>query len=172
MHISIPKPCNEDWNKMQPADQGAFCKSCCKTVIDFTNKSAAQIKDFFEAMKGQKVCGRFRTEQLQPAPVTSGRKQRLSRFLCALYLVFGAFLFTACGNDNVVGKVQRDTTRVLGDSVGEPLRDTTARCAKPGVSDSSSTVKTDRSFTLGGPVVTPEDRAKIGEVYAAPGDSL
>lgn len=32
MKISIPKPCNENWNEMTPDQQGAFCKVCSKVV--------------------------------------------------------------------------------------------------------------------------------------------
>ena len=32
--ITIPKPCNKDWNSMSPNKKGRFCNSCSKTVID------------------------------------------------------------------------------------------------------------------------------------------
>ena len=34
--LYIPKPCHEDWNKMTPTQQGKFCSSCSKQVIDFS----------------------------------------------------------------------------------------------------------------------------------------
>lgn len=96
-NISIPKPCHEDWNKMTPNEQGAFCKVCCKTVVDFTKKTSSEIKSYFENLAGNKICGRFQSSQLQPVPVRQAPRQRLSRFVYALYLVFGAFLFSSCG---------------------------------------------------------------------------
>ncbi len=42
---------------------GAFCKSCQKEVIDFTNKSEAQIVEILSQIKG-KVCGRFTADKL------------------------------------------------------------------------------------------------------------
>jgi hypothetical protein len=41
--IHIPKPCHEDWKKMPPTRKGAFCSSCQKEVLDFSNSSNAEI---------------------------------------------------------------------------------------------------------------------------------
>jgi len=42
-HISIPKPCHENWDAMHPREQGRHCDACDKTVIDFTEKSEKEI---------------------------------------------------------------------------------------------------------------------------------
>ncbi|MBD3581188.1 carboxypeptidase-like regulatory domain-containing protein [Flavobacterium selenitireducens] len=61
-HISIPKPCLENWNAMTPVDQGRFCASCEKTVYDFTRSSDTEI---LNVMSGSgNVCGRFLKSQL------------------------------------------------------------------------------------------------------------
>ena len=49
---NFPKPClsyvcSEDWNNMKPCEQGRFCGSCQKTVVDFTEKSDAEIQEMF-----------------------------------------------------------------------------------------------------------------------------
>lgn len=93
---------------MTPNEQGAFCGSCCKTVVDFTRKTSSEIKDFFTQAAGQKICGRFERSQLQPVPVkvSPQRKQLFARFALALYMVFGSLLFTSCGStEQPVGKV-------------------------------------------------------------------
>jgi hypothetical protein len=64
LHLQIPTPCHEDWNKMTPESQGRFCGSCQKTVTDFTNMSDAQLIAFFKNPKPS-VCGRFNGEQLE-----------------------------------------------------------------------------------------------------------
>ena len=64
LHLQIPEPCHEDWNKMYPQAQGRFCNSCQKTVTDFTNMSDAQLIAFFKNPKPS-VCGRFAGEQLE-----------------------------------------------------------------------------------------------------------
>lgn len=65
MKISINTPCHENWNEMQADEKGAFCLACQKTVVDFSNKTIGEIKDFFNELKGsEKVCGRFEEQQL------------------------------------------------------------------------------------------------------------
>ncbi|MBP6732221.1 MAG: hypothetical protein KA149_09190 [Chitinophagales bacterium] len=66
MKISIPKPCNENWNDMTPEQQGAFCKVCSKVVVDFSSMSDEEVLNYFERKKGEKTCGRFRASQLSP----------------------------------------------------------------------------------------------------------
>ncbi len=74
IQISIPQPCHEDWNKMTPTEQGRFCNACQKCVVDFTGFTDKQLYDFFNVHKGQKICGRFesiqlnRQIQIQPQP--------------------------------------------------------------------------------------------------------
>lgn len=63
LQVNINEPCHEDWNKMTATQCGAFCKSCQKEVIDFTNKSEAQIVEILSTAKG-KVCGRFTADKL------------------------------------------------------------------------------------------------------------
>jgi hypothetical protein len=63
IHVNIPEPCHEDWSKMTATQCGAFCKACSKEVIDFTNKSEAQIVEILSQAKG-KMCGRFTEDKL------------------------------------------------------------------------------------------------------------
>lgn len=44
----IPTPCHENWNDMTPLDQGRFCSSCQKAVVDFTGLSDAQLIAFLK----------------------------------------------------------------------------------------------------------------------------
>ncbi len=64
MKITINEPCHENWDNMTPNQQGAFCKSCMKDVVDFSKKSIEEIKTFFSEPKGN-VCGRFKESQMQ-----------------------------------------------------------------------------------------------------------
>ncbi len=111
--ISVPKPCHEDWNKMTPESQGRFCKSCKKTVIDFTKMSPLQIQDFLADNEDKKLCGRFIKTQLDTVhlsiPITIfKRKHSFNKvFLLALLIVMGTTLIN-CTNHK--GKQQKIET--------------------------------------------------------------
>ncbi|WP_172623101.1 T9SS type A sorting domain-containing protein [Flavisolibacter ginsenosidimutans] len=64
IQLSVPKPCHENWNEMTPDDQGRFCASCQKSVIDFSTMSDRQLATFFKKPSGS-VCGRFHPDQLE-----------------------------------------------------------------------------------------------------------
>ncbi len=68
LHISIPKPCSEDWDKMTSQEKGRFCAVCSKTVVDFTEKTPAEIVAILQNPSG-KMCGRFRPDQLRSYPL-------------------------------------------------------------------------------------------------------
>ena len=67
--IHIPEPCHENWDKMTPNEHGAFCKSCAKTVIDFSNKTPEEVDAILAENMDKKMCGRFRISQLEETPV-------------------------------------------------------------------------------------------------------
>ena len=62
--IYIPEPCFEDWDKMTPTEQGAFCGVCSKDVIDFSNRSEEEIQRYLAENMNVKICGRFNTSQI------------------------------------------------------------------------------------------------------------
>jgi len=88
MKISIPQPCHEKWAQMPPAEQGRFCQSCQKTVVDFTGKTDAAIQSALQEAKGS-LCGRFNSHQLhrplikpaQPTAATAAWPWLFSTFL-------------------------------------------------------------------------------------------
>jgi type IX secretion system substrate protein len=101
LSISIPKPCHEDWGKMTPEERGRFCSKCSKTVLDFSNKTTNEIHQYVLAHQDEKMCGRFRNDQLnQPMaiqiPAQSGycTLSPLQMFLVAALIVFGSSLFS------------------------------------------------------------------------------
>lgn len=64
--ISIPKPCNENWNSMSPYKNGRFCNSCNKTVIDFTKMNHPEIQKYFTENSGrERICGHFKLNQIE-----------------------------------------------------------------------------------------------------------
>ena len=132
MKISIPEPCHENWGAMTPNEQGRFCGSCQKTVVDFTHFSAEDIQNYFTKHYGQKVCGRFKKQQLNPIdiqiPSTIFSQMSASRkFALALLLVFGTTLFSCTDNQGqpaTLGEVKLvDSTKAKIDtaSIGRPI---------------------------------------------------
>ncbi|AYN05350.1 hypothetical protein [Flavobacterium sp. 140616W15] len=103
--ISIPEPCHEKWDKMIPAENGRFCLSCSKTVIDFTTMLPEEVQHFFMANQNKSVCGRFKNSQLEniiiqiPAKVLYKQTQYHRMFLLALFIAMGTTLFS-CQDKN------------------------------------------------------------------------
>lgn len=64
IQLSIAEPCHENWNRMTAVEQGRFCDSCQKEVIDFTSMSDAEVAAFFKRPSAGSVCGRFMKDQL------------------------------------------------------------------------------------------------------------
>ncbi|EJL75419.1 TonB-dependent receptor [Chryseobacterium populi] len=62
MKLSIPKPCHENWEYMTPDEKGRFCQICSETVQDFTGFSDEELLNRLNS--GEKICGRFRGDQL------------------------------------------------------------------------------------------------------------
>jgi CarboxypepD_reg-like domain/Secretion system C-terminal sorting domain len=86
--LYIPKPCHEDWNNMTPTQQGKFCGSCSKQVIDFSLMSDNQVLHFLSQQSG-KICGRFDTDQLQrPLIETKISKKKSWWMALAMPLLF------------------------------------------------------------------------------------
>lgn len=67
IELKIPKPCAEKWSVMTPLSVDCrHCVQCSKSIIDFTQKSDAEILQYIRQQDGR-VCGRFRHDQIQRA---------------------------------------------------------------------------------------------------------
>ena len=63
--ISVKTPCQEDWGGMSNTNDGRFCNSCEKEVIDFTKLSDEEVIDYITKNAKQGGCGRFLNTQLE-----------------------------------------------------------------------------------------------------------
>lgn len=111
LYLSIPTPCHENWDVMTPNQEGKFCKSCCKTVVDFTTMSDAEVLNFFKRNTAN-TCGRFNNTQLDRGIVEQTVKQRKSlKWLLASMLSIAIFAKAKSQNEllgeNVVVKENR-----------------------------------------------------------------
>lgn len=60
--IRIPEPCAESWAAMTPTGLGRHCAACQKTVVDFTQKTDAEILAYLAGATGE-TCGRLSSDQ-------------------------------------------------------------------------------------------------------------
>jgi len=132
--ITIPEPCHEDWSKMTPNENGRFCMSCSKTVVDFTSMMPEEIQHFFIQNQNNKICGRFRKSQLEsitiqiPSRILYAQTNYYKMFLLALFVAMGTTLFSCAdknGNKKKIDKVEVVTNADPVESimVGEPAID-------------------------------------------------
>ncbi|MEO8146206.1 MAG: T9SS type A sorting domain-containing protein [Bacteroidia bacterium] len=114
LKISIPKPCHENWQTMTPEVQGRFCDKCCKTVIDFSTKAETEIRQLIDEHPTNKICGRFRNDQLEnPVKVNiqiatfRNKLVPLHAFALSVLLAFGTTLFSCTTpEDRKIGKIE------------------------------------------------------------------
>jgi hypothetical protein len=175
MEISIKKPCHENWDTMTPNEQGAFCGKCVKTVVDFSNRSIDEIKEFFTGKQNENVCGRFETTQLTSLSFDAFFKEFkgfnfTKRFAVILYFTFGMWLFNASSglaqnSGHEKGDVQViSTTAIMGGIKVMPPTDTTKTiCVKP-----ESEGRTMKGKVYVKPVVVEQPPQKMGEVMVKP----
>lgn len=128
LHISIPKPCNADWEGMSETPKGAFCQLCAKEVIDFTHMTDDAVKLYLLSISSNKACGRFRQDQLArikiylPANILKTRIAGWKKWIAIILLAFGSTL-TGCDvimSRPSIGKVlikQTSAKRPIGDTV-------------------------------------------------------
>lgn len=84
IQINIPQPCDEGWDRMTPNEQGRFCDSCQKCVVDLTEFSDKQLYEYITAHKGERVCGRINQWQLKrPIHMPHQPKSRLYKWMAA-----------------------------------------------------------------------------------------
>jgi hypothetical protein len=63
IQITIPEPCTQAWDDMQPVQEGRrHCGQCQKVVADFTRFTDAELVHYFQ--QNGIGCGRYREEQL------------------------------------------------------------------------------------------------------------
>ncbi len=113
--IAIPKPCHENWDEMTSKENGRFCLSCSKTVVDFTAMLSDEIQHFFTQNQDNRICGRFKKTQLDtitieiPNHILYKQKSYHKMFLLALFIVMGTTLFSCAdkeGNKQKIEKVE------------------------------------------------------------------
>jgi hypothetical protein len=183
MKITINEPCHENWDAMTPNTQGAFCKSCAKDVVDFSNKSLNQIKNFFSQERTEKVCARFKEEQLQELSVDDFVSKFqywniTKRFAAIFFMVLGLTLFSpnngmAQGAPMVNGGVsynpdknpKKDTTKKQTNPPKD-IKMGKVKCTNPNTQQ--QTTKGEAKILMGDVAAPPKEEPKIMGVMTVP----
>lgn len=139
--LSIPEPCHENWDKMTPKDNGRFCLSCAKTVVDFTTMLPEEIQHYFISNQGKSICGRFKNTQLDeiiiqiPSRVLYSQTHYPKMFLLALFVAMGTTLFSC--QDKNGNKQKISTVEIVDDTLNKKPGITKGLSSKPDSKNSS-----------------------------------
>lgn len=145
--LSIPTPCNENWDNMTPVEKGRFCGSCQKQVVDFSKMSDREVAMFFKKPSTGSVCGRFMEEQLNRDIEIP--KKRIPWIKYFFQFALPAFLISARASaqgkvkvknnsiqseqvscSRTLGKIVPTTIerrQTVGDTVIQPIKEDTAK---------------------------------------------
>lgn len=132
--IQIPKPCHESWDEMTPTAAGRHCTSCSKTVVDFTGWQQGDILHYLQQQGDAKICGRFRSEQVN-TPISIGdyvicvarSPLPLYRKIAAILLLAFGMIQVSCDSDTHTGHAGVpaiafvDTVKKIQVMVGEAI---------------------------------------------------
>lgn len=123
IQLSIAEPCDKNWANMLPDEQGRFCNSCKKNVIDFTVMDNKEM--YATILKSDaNICGRFNQAQLDiPLPQEVEKKQYWHKYFFSFLVP--AFLFAKQAvAQKKIGKVKATTTVCNTVTMGMVLAET------------------------------------------------
>jgi hypothetical protein len=109
LQLNIAEPCHEDWQNMTPDQQGRFCGSCQKTVVDFSIMSDQEVLNYFLQANHQ-ICGRFAADQVDRELVITEKKKRFS-WAYVWNVLLATFLVTEA-NAQVKPKSKKTVTTI------------------------------------------------------------
>lgn len=124
IQLSIPEPCHQDWNKMTPNQQGRFCTSCSKTVVDFSTMSDTALMQYFENLKDSNVCGRVYTDQLD-RNIQPAAKPRKKIFVYWQYIIAFVMMLTKGQMAKAQGGISKGEMKAItkiGDTILFPTQ--------------------------------------------------
>jgi len=134
IQIAIAEPCHENWDAMTPDQQGRFCGSCQKQVVDFTNMSDRQLAEFFKKPSTGSVCGRFMTDQLERDIDIPRKRLPWIKYFFTIALP-ALFLSKASAQKRTMGVVARpqvkDTAKIITVTERRTLGEVSPVCIEP-----------------------------------------
>jgi len=64
LRLELTNPCHENWDAMTASEQGRYCGSCQKTVVDFTTMTDREIISYISLYSNGNTCARVFDGQL------------------------------------------------------------------------------------------------------------
>lgn len=122
IQLSIAEPCDKNWANMQPEEQGRFCTSCKKNVIDFTVMDNKEM--YTTILKSDaNICGRFNQAQLDIPLLQEVKKKQYWHKYFFSFLVPGFLFAKQAVAQKKIGKVKATTTVCNTVTMGMVLRE-------------------------------------------------
>jgi len=118
-NIRLKFECPADWSSMKTIDGGKYCDHCQKKVYDFTDAPQDVFLKIL-AENSDNICGRFRPEQMAPAPINlPGWKKWVS----AAMVMVGINLFNNKVEAQTVNVTNNSTKKISNKpmAVGSPI---------------------------------------------------
>ena len=123
--IGIQTPCKENWANMSPTSKGAFCQSCTKEVVDFSNKTNNEIKRILLENGTGELCGRMTLQQ--DAQLNSEfdlwkltSQQQVRRISLYVFIFVFGLSIVSCADEQdkvAIRKLQQSTQQILIDPI-------------------------------------------------------
>jgi len=86
IQLELTNPCHESWNAMTANEQGRYCQSCCKTVVDFTAMTDREIVDYISHFSAGDTCARVQDNQLNRLIQTPPERKHSWKYFWSLAL--------------------------------------------------------------------------------------
>jgi hypothetical protein len=126
--ITIPEPCSHNWQNLTIVEQGRFCASCDKVVIDFRKMSDDELLDYFKNHQGN-VCGNFNPIQTDRFILPLEYASKTSRFTKFFATILGIFLSLTAKSQSVDSTQRKPITEINPLPTGNKIVETNPRCA-------------------------------------------
>lgn len=114
MKVEIKEPCNESWENMKIGLVSRHCESYKKEVMDFTQKTRAEIIVYLLSHPNDDVCGRMNSTQFDfhhddiPVLLQAFKNNKTSTNASFLILTLLCLSLSSCTADNSVKKAKID----------------------------------------------------------------
>jgi TonB family protein len=110
MKVEIKEPCDANWDNMKIGLISRHCDSCQKDVMDFTQKSRAEIILYLLSNQDKSICGRMNASQFDfhhndiPILIEAFKTNKTSTNTSFLILTLVCLSLASCSSNNATVK--------------------------------------------------------------------